>query len=619
MLSIRLLAGWKSAGRLAVLGTSPARPEIAALAERLCRRLAISAPVRILESAALQVPAAIGVLRPVVLLPVSSLTGLPVEQIEALLAHELAHIGRHDYLVNLIQSAAETLLFYHPAVWWVSGRIRIERENCCDDLAVAATGDAMVYARALVDLEERRVFGSSRTLALAADGGQLFGRIARLFPETPSARHPRPLSRAAGALGLSCVVLVGAAARVSPLDGDPLELPSAARPAARPLPPERPLPARPPTPADPVLAEAISDDPAPRPVVASAAVAPAAVRPAIASSSNAPTAALAAEPPDAVVEAERATPGLPSALRAEELASLRSHRVTPDFLRDIAALGYTRATTDDLISLRIHGVSPASIAEFQRVFGAVTLGRCIEFGIHGVTPDWIREIQASGISRLTPEQAVSLRIHGVTSGDVQAFRQAGYGTLTAEQAVSLRIHGVEPRDAAAWPGPRGTRPSLDELVSARIHGVDARYAQEMRAAAFPDAGIEQLTSFRIHGVDASFAREMKAAGFPSLSADEAIAFRIHSVTPAFVREMRELGVTSLAPDDVVSLRIHGVTADFVRSLAAEGYARLASGELNSLRIHGITAERIRAWNREARAHLSVDDLLDARLERRSPR
>ncbi len=222
VLSLRLLIGWRSAGRLALLATAPARPEILASVERLLRRLALSTPVRVLESAALQVPVALGVFRPAVLLPVSSLTGVPVKQIEALLAHELAHIRRHDYLVNLIQSAAETLLFYHPAVWWVSGRIRVERENCCDDLAVAATGDAIVYARALVDLEERRNPGRTGAVALAADGGQLFGRIARLFPEAAGSPHARPRSRAAGALGLACVVLAFAAARVSPLADDGL-------------------------------------------------------------------------------------------------------------------------------------------------------------------------------------------------------------------------------------------------------------------------------------------------------------------------------------------------------------------------------------------------------------
>jgi beta-lactamase regulating signal transducer with metallopeptidase domain len=94
----------------------------------------------------------IGWLRPVILLPVSVLAGLTPQMMEAILAHELAHIRRHDYLLNMLQTAIETLLFYHPAVWWVGRKIRQERENCCDDLAVTACGDALIYARALTAL-----------------------------------------------------------------------------------------------------------------------------------------------------------------------------------------------------------------------------------------------------------------------------------------------------------------------------------------------------------------------------------------------------------------------------------------------------------------------------------
>ena len=125
----------------------------------------------------------IGWLRPVVLMPVSAMAGMGTQQLEAILAHELAHIRRHDYLVNLMQTLVETLLFYHPAVWWLSRRIRIERENCCDDLAVSLCGDPYAYAKALADLEELRA--DSSPLVLAATGGSLLYRVRRLIG-TPS-------------------------------------------------------------------------------------------------------------------------------------------------------------------------------------------------------------------------------------------------------------------------------------------------------------------------------------------------------------------------------------------------------------------------------------------------
>ena len=136
-----------------------------------------------------QAPAVVGWLRPVVLEPVGALAGLPSEQVEALLLHELAHIRRHDYLVNLAQSAIEALLFYHPAVWWVSSQIRVERELCCDDMAVSAGGDAVVFARALAELELESARPSHlNAAAMAATGGSPAHRIARLLG------HSRPES-----------------------------------------------------------------------------------------------------------------------------------------------------------------------------------------------------------------------------------------------------------------------------------------------------------------------------------------------------------------------------------------------------------------------------------------
>src|SRR5262245_2612784 len=148
--SMRLVGGWLYTQRLKSYGTRPLEEGWEQTLRRLCDRLRAPRPARLLESALVKVPMVIGWLRPVILLPVGALTGLTPQQLEAIIAHELAHIRRHDYLINLLQAVVETLLFYHPAVWWVSRRIRQEREHCCDDLAVAVCGDALSYARALL-------------------------------------------------------------------------------------------------------------------------------------------------------------------------------------------------------------------------------------------------------------------------------------------------------------------------------------------------------------------------------------------------------------------------------------------------------------------------------------
>ena len=151
--------------------------------ERLSTRLRVSKPVQVLESCFAEVPMVVGHIRPVVLMPFGLLAGLPPGQIEAILLHELAHIRRYDYMVNAMQRAAECLLFYHPAAWWVSRVIRAERENCCDDMVVATNGGAQQYAVALATLAQLRWSGG--TPPIAATGGSLVKRIRRLlYPKT---------------------------------------------------------------------------------------------------------------------------------------------------------------------------------------------------------------------------------------------------------------------------------------------------------------------------------------------------------------------------------------------------------------------------------------------------
>ena len=206
ILTLRLLSGWLWVRRLTSHGAVPCGDRMIGMADRLTRQLRIARVIRILESSIVEVPTVVGWLKPVVLLPASALTGLTPQQLEAVLAHELAHIRRHDYLVNLVQTVVETLLFYHPAVWWLSRRIRIERENCCDDLAVNLCGNPLTYATALAELEGIR--GRRDRLALAADGGSLLQRVRRLLGAPPHA------GRAPGwlAAGLAVVVVVGISA-----------------------------------------------------------------------------------------------------------------------------------------------------------------------------------------------------------------------------------------------------------------------------------------------------------------------------------------------------------------------------------------------------------------------
>ncbi len=196
----RLNFGLVAASRLKSFAAAPA--DIQNIVHSLCIRLGIQRVVAVLDSVRAEAPIVVGWLRPVILLPLGWAMGMSTLQIEAILAHELAHIRRQDYMINLFQLFMETVLFYHPAVWWVSNQIRREREHCCDDVAVTVCGNRLAYAKALSLLEERR--SPTAAGAFGATGGVLKKRIARLLGVHPSATFPR--TAAIALLVLSSVI-----------------------------------------------------------------------------------------------------------------------------------------------------------------------------------------------------------------------------------------------------------------------------------------------------------------------------------------------------------------------------------------------------------------------------
>jgi GWxTD domain-containing protein len=200
--SLGHVASWVSVCRLRRRGVCCAPERWQKELVRLSAQLRLSRPILLLESCLADAPMVLGHFRPLILMPIGLLAGLPAGQIEAILMHELAHIRRYDYLMNVLQRSMEGLLFYHPAVWWISRVIRAERECCCDDVVVAMSGSAHEYAVALAALEQNR--WSGREPAVAATGGSLVKRIRRLlYPKVPNGVWT-PL--------LAAVILIGTAA-----------------------------------------------------------------------------------------------------------------------------------------------------------------------------------------------------------------------------------------------------------------------------------------------------------------------------------------------------------------------------------------------------------------------
>lgn len=204
--TLRFTGSYLQIRRLRRRNTSPAPAFAIEMLAQLSERMGIRRRVRLLQSGSVDTPLVIGTLKPIVLIPLGMLSGLSTEQVECILAHELAHVRRWDFLVNVLQSIVEIALFYHPAIWWTTKMIREERENCCDQIVVDLKENRLEYAKALLNLE---VLRSKRPgLAMGANGGKLFQRIQRITGGEPEVRKPQSRSIFLAIFSLCLVLLL---------------------------------------------------------------------------------------------------------------------------------------------------------------------------------------------------------------------------------------------------------------------------------------------------------------------------------------------------------------------------------------------------------------------------
>jgi beta-lactamase regulating signal transducer with metallopeptidase domain len=419
-LSIRSLGGWAWAERLARRYTWAAEPVWEQKFAALAARLSISKPVRLAVSALVQVPSVVGWVRPIVVVPAAMLSGLTTEHIEAVLAHELAHVRRFDYLVNLLQTAAETLLFYHPGLWWVSGRIRLERENCCDDFAVEICGNTVTYVRALTELERMRQ--PTPRLAMAATGGSLLDRIQRLLRRNQTAPvMPPGWIASLGILALLCAAVIARNAPAQQTQPEALDVSAVARRKADALVPTQ-------------IAQA---------------------DPQTGGQKTAPQQPVAPKAPEQNVPTGQPNP---------------RDKGSGSWLEEIQSEGYRNLTVDQLISLKIHSVSGEYIRQMREAGFQLTADQLVSFRIHGVTSEFVRQLQQAGFQNPRPDDVINLKIHGADPAWIRQIQSLGFPDLSIDRIVELRIHGITP-EFIQEARKRFPNISLDQLIQLKQLGI----------------------------------------------------------------------------------------------------------------------------------------------------
>lgn len=570
LLSLRAVGGWWLIQRMSRRTLDAAPHTLRLRLDVLRRQMGISRFVDLHLSRRIASPVTAGVLRPWILLPITALTSLSPEQIEVVLSHELAHIRRSDYLWNLLQTVVETLFFFHPAVWWISRRVREERELCCDDMAVQSCADPSVYATALLRLEEERK--SRWRMAMALDGHQsragLRARILRILGESDErSSRVRPLSLAAIAVAALLFVFP-----VTKVFASFRAVPSVATSVA------------------PVVRKAIS------PVLRAVRAIPTAAQQPAAK----PPAAVPANPPQQT-EAEPAQNSEPSSgphsdyidqMRAagynvdlDKYIAMKVQGITPEYAAEMAKALATQLSADQLIAMKVQDITPGYLSQMRSAGYNVDANKYIAMKVQDVTPEYAAEMAKAIGSQLSADRLIAMKVQDVTPEYMAQMRADGYDA-SPDKYIAMKVQGITPDYANAMAKLGYGKPTVDELIALKVQGVTPEWAGKLHANGIEVSSFQDLISDRIFQVTPEFIAGMKAAGFAAIPQKELIALRVQGVTPEFAKSVRA-EFPDATVDDLVRMRVFHIDDAFIASAKQHGFAPLSIQKLVKLRISGI--------------------------------
>ncbi|HEV2399805.1 MAG TPA: M56 family metallopeptidase [Candidatus Sulfotelmatobacter sp.] len=520
LLSIRSAGGFFLLERERRRTLAVVSDEVLDICFRLQDQLGITRAIQYCESAFLQAPAVIGWFRPIVFLPVSALTGLSDEQLRMVIAHELAHIQRFDAFVNVFQICAETLLFYHPAVWWLNKRIRADRELCCDETAVSICGDAVEYARALTLMEEWR---TAPALAMAANRGPLSERIMHLLGLNSRGGSTRKLG-VVGSIVFLTTALVAGNALFGIAHSRPTVYASSSSAIKHFFQVQAAQPQLPATPATTPAAK--------------------------------PSAAQSAQRSQPSGSAESYVDGMSSAglkgLSADDLIALKVQGVTPEYVRQMKEIGL-HPNIDDLVGMKVQGVTPEYVKDLRSLGFNPDVDEIIGMKVQGVTADYVRGMREAGMKG-DADQIIGMKVQGVTPEYVRDLQALGL-KVDGDDIIGMKVQGVT---AAYVKGLRdlGLNPDADGIVGMKVQGVTPEYIRDIRALGL-NPGADDIVGMKVQGVTPEYIKALQSAGFKP-DVDDVIGAKVQGVTPEFIDAARKHGFQNLTIDKLIQLKHLGI-------------------------------------------------------------
>ncbi len=555
-LTLRSIGGWWHLGLVRRRAQRMVPHEVERAFLRLCQQIQVGRQVVLRASDEVISPLAMGVWRATVILPISAVLSMPREELEAVIAHELGHIRRWDYLWNLVQTAVESVLFFHPAVWWLGRTVRDRREVCCDEIAVRNCPDAAVYARALLRLEEQRTVKLRMAVALNGCGGSLLGRVRKILGEDMALESSMTSGTSVAAVGALIITLL-----LGPKISEAVAAPVATR-------------------MQPVVAHVMKAIPA-----------------AVVSQLDAAGTKLigpAAKPPQAPVSPK---PGAPVATPAAPAPQVHTRiLISPNI-----AVNTVRAFIGEIELQESTGTGEgqgAGSGSSQATGTGTSKGTAYLDGMRdaGYPLDLNNDLNS----------LVGLKSVGVTPEYAKAMGTTGLGKPTVHDLIALKSMGVTPEYVASLKQSGVAPKDFHEVVAEKSLGLTPQYSAEMKKA-FGDLSLHDLIAMKSMNITPEYAAEMKQKGFGNLSAHELISMKSMNITPEYAAEMKQKGFGDLSVHELITMKSMNVTPEYAAEMKQKGFGDLNVHELISLKAQGMTPEYA-GWLKQKFPQATTDEL-----------
>jgi beta-lactamase regulating signal transducer with metallopeptidase domain len=610
--------------------------------DNLSKKAGLKQAVELVESAMVRTPVVVGFLKPMILFPMGVINRLAPEEVEAILAHELAHVLRHDYIFNIFQSVVEALFYYHPAVWWLSGQIRNERESACDDIAINLISSKMNYAKALVTIQEMSYYPMNTALGFAGQKkNQFVMRMHRIL--NVQQNKTNVMEKLIATLFIVCT-LFGLAfgqkqnentpkvENLSQNDDTFIQIEDSDRPLSM-----KGL----------WQAEVIGNEVC------------------IGFNNNLKggnwnstecfdkkeLSDMPTEEKEFTIKRASGTMTLKGKFEgsegygrftftenAEFKTYLESQGATglkestmlhcffadmdKDFIGFMNQKGYTSLSRKQIEELAIFRMDKNLVTYYLDFFkksgnNNPALKKLVELKIHGIDKEYINTLKTFGFVDVPIDKVLEAKIHGIDDEYLTSFaKNKKEKRYSLEEMVEMKIHGIDGEYVAKIEG-NGKQLSQDEIVNAKIHGLDNIDVDKIEKSTGDKLDRDDLTSFAIHGIDADYIAKMNSMGLGKLSADDLVASKIHGITPEFMKTYMSLGLGKMDFDNLVAAKIHGIDADAVRKFKQMGFTTKFD-DIIAAKIHGLTPESMQQLKDMGFNDVSFDDAISFKIHGITP-